>query len=58
MVISCKLCKPSDHWLGKFSPRPQIKNDKLWLLQHLDSIGLSDSNKRDLLIAIENNRAN
>jgi hypothetical protein len=56
-VTSCKLCKPSDHWLGKFSIKPQIKNGKLWLSQHLDSVGLSDSDKRDLLIAIENTKA-
>ena len=55
-VTSCKLCKPSDYWLGKFSTKPQIKNGKLWLSQHLDSIGLSDSDKRDLLIAIENTK--
>jgi hypothetical protein len=44
-VTSCKLCKPSDHWLGKFSTKPQIKNGKLWLSQHLDSIRLSDSDE-------------
>jgi hypothetical protein len=52
---SCKLCKPSDYWLGKFSTKPQ-KNGKLWLSQHLDSIGLSDSDKRDLIIAIEDTK--
>jgi hypothetical protein len=55
-VTCCKLCKPSDYWLGKFSPKAQIKNGKLWLSQHLVSIGLSDSDKRDLLIAVENTR--
>ena len=55
-VTSCKFCKPSDYWLGKFSPKSQIKNGKLWLSQHLDSIELSDSDKRDLLIAIENTK--
>jgi hypothetical protein len=55
-VTACKFCKPSNSWLGKFSPKLQIKNGKLWLSQHLDSIGLSDSDKRDLLIAIENTR--
>jgi hypothetical protein len=55
-VTACKFCKPSDSWLGKFSPKLQIKKGKLWLSQHLDSIGLSDSDKRDLLIAIENTR--
>jgi hypothetical protein len=55
-VTSCKLCKPSNYWLGRFSTKPQIKNGKLWLSQHLESIGLSDSDKTDLLIAIENTK--
>jgi hypothetical protein len=55
-VTSCNLCKPTDSWLGKFSIKSQIKNGKLWLSQHLDSVGLSDSDKRDLLIAIENTK--
>jgi hypothetical protein len=46
-MVRCKLCKPSDYWLGKFSAKPQIKNGKFWLSQHLDSIGLSDSDKRE-----------
>ena len=56
-VTSCKLCKPSYHWLGKFSSKPQIKNGKLWLSQHLDSIGLSDSDKADLLTTIGNTKS-
>jgi hypothetical protein len=52
-VATCKLCKPSDYWFGKFSSKPQIKNGKLWLSQHLESIGLSDSDKGDLLLSIE-----
>jgi hypothetical protein len=55
-LAASKLCKPSDHWLGKFSTKPQINTGKLWLSQHLDSIGLSDSDKKDLLISIENTR--
>jgi hypothetical protein len=55
-VSSCKFCKPSDSWLGKFSTKLQINTGKLWLSQHLDSVGLIDSDKRDLQIAIENSR--
>jgi hypothetical protein len=51
-VASCKLCKPSNYWLGKHSTKPQIKNGKLWLLQHLDSIRLGDNDKIDLANAI------
>lgn len=55
-VASCKLCKPSDYWLGKHSTKPQIKNGKLWLSQHLDSIGLGDNDKIDLANAIANTK--
>ena len=49
---------PSDDWLGKFSTKPPIKNGKLWLSQHLDSIGLRDNDKIDLASAIANAKAN
>ena len=49
---------PTDDWLGKFSTKPPIKNGKLWLSQHLDSIGLRDNDKIDLASAIANAKAN
>ena len=55
-VASCKLCKPSDYWLGNDSIKPQIKNGKLWLLQHLDSIRLGDNDKIDFANAIANTK--
>lgn len=55
-VAYCKLCKPSDNWLGKFSTKPQITNGKLWLSQHLDSIGLRENDKLDLANAIANTK--
>ena len=42
-VVRCKLCSPSKNWLGKYSPIPKIKGGKMWLAQHLDSIGLTES---------------
>jgi hypothetical protein len=53
-VASCKLCKPSDHWLGKFSTKAQIKNGKLWLSQHLDSVGLEENDKVIIASIISN----
>ena len=38
LAVISKLCKPSDYWLGKFSTKTQIKNGKLWLSQHLNSV--------------------
>jgi hypothetical protein len=49
-VADCKLCGPSKNWLGRYSPVLKINSGKLWLSQHLHSIGLTDSDKVDLLI--------
>jgi hypothetical protein len=36
-VNRCSGCSPSDTWLGKFSPKPQISKSGLWLVQGLDA---------------------
>lgn len=41
-IAKCDKCKPSENWLGNFSPKEQIKNSGLWLVQHLNSEKLSD----------------
>jgi hypothetical protein len=50
-VADCTLCKPSNDWLGKFSPLPQIKNGKLWMLQHLKS-GVLINQDKDVIVNI------
>jgi hypothetical protein len=50
-VANCNLCKPTNGWLGKFSPLPQIKNGKLWLLQHLNS-GVLINQDKDVIVNI------
>lgn len=50
--LYCKLCSQSKNWLGKYSPIPRIKGGKLWLSQHLDSVGLTDSDQTYILEAI------
>lgn len=51
-VASCKLCKPSDNWLGKHSPKKQIKESGLWLVQHLKASGINENDKETILNAI------
>ncbi|MCC6019121.1 MAG: hypothetical protein LM601_08820, partial [Candidatus Verstraetearchaeota archaeon] len=33
-LASCKLCRPSENWLGNYSPIPEIRESGLWLTQH------------------------
>jgi hypothetical protein len=52
-VANCKLCKPSDSWLGLHSSKPQIKGGKLWLVQHLKGPPLSARDNDAIAAAIE-----
>ncbi|MGB2697923.1 MAG: hypothetical protein WBD28_08735 [Candidatus Zixiibacteriota bacterium] len=45
-VSHCKLCTPSNGWLGHFSPQKRIKNSGLWLVQHIDSEGINNQHKK------------
>jgi hypothetical protein len=49
IVANCKLCGQSKNWLGRNSSISKINSGKLWLSQHLSSIGMTDSDKRYLL---------
>jgi len=51
-VASCKLCNPSDNWLGNKSPKQQIKRSGLWLVQHLRANGINESDKETIFNAI------
>ena len=57
-VAACKLCTPTKTWLGRHSPLTKINGGKLWLYQHLSSIGLTDGDQTNLQEAITNNRSN
>lgn len=43
-VAKCKLCAPSPDWLGRYSPKNQVRASGLWLAQHLTAgeIGRKD----------------
>ncbi|MBN2028111.1 MAG: hypothetical protein JW854_15290 [Actinobacteria bacterium] len=44
-VFKCPLCKASDRWLGNHSPKFQIRESGLWLVQHLNAGSLSSVEK-------------
>lgn len=48
-VAKCNVCKPSESWLGRYSPVPEIKNGKLWLSQYITSgMGLTEQDKQNI----------
>ena len=52
-VAYCELCKPSDNWLGRFSPKKKIIDHGLWLVQHLNATVINDDNKEFILDTIK-----
>ena len=54
LVVQCNICRPSENWFGRYSPKRQISNGKLWLSTLLSSPGLNDNDKTDLITAIKN----
>jgi hypothetical protein len=56
-LARCPHCEPSSNWLGKRSPKDQIKNGKLWLVQHLKSDPINEENRKVILEAVEKSRA-
>jgi len=41
-IARCKLCRPSPKWLGNYSPKKQIRESGLWLIQHLKARELDE----------------
>lgn len=52
-LASCPLCGPSAEWLGNYSPKPQICESGLWLVQHLKAAPLSPAQQVLVTAAIE-----
>jgi len=51
-VAQCSLCQPSNSWLGKHSPKMEIRRSGLWLVQHLSSSPITIEEKNLISIAI------
>lgn len=51
-IANCKLCRPSNNWLGRYSTKKQIKESGLWLIQHLNAKCINEKDKKIILNAI------
>lgn len=51
-VASCSLCQPSRAWLGLHSPKKEIREGGLWLVQHLKADVIDGYDKRTVRSAI------
>lgn len=47
-VSLCDECKPSENWLGNFSPKEKIRKSGLWLVNELWKTPLTDANMIEL----------
>jgi hypothetical protein len=59
-VANCRLCKPSQSWLGRHSSKRQIRQGKMWIVQHLRAQPLSSKDSKDkevVALAIEKTKA-
>jgi hypothetical protein len=56
-LARCPLCQPSTNWLGRYSPKTEISNGKLWLIQHLKAKPIGEQDKATILKAISTTNA-
>jgi hypothetical protein len=52
-LARCGECRPSLGWLGRYSPKPAIRQSGLWLVHHLKAPPLSEDDRRSFLKAIK-----
>jgi hypothetical protein len=55
-LARCKKCKSSINWLGNHSPKKQIQESGLWLVQHLTANEINEGDKKVILNAIEKSK--
>jgi hypothetical protein len=53
-LARCAFCRASTGWLGKYSPKKQISQGKLWLVQHLSANSINEQDERTILEAVRN----
>jgi hypothetical protein len=56
-LASCPQCRPSDGWLGCYSPDARIRESGLWLIQFLRAAPLSPAQMDLITAAIERSAA-
>jgi len=56
-IAHCQLCKPSNNWLGNYSPKARIRGSGLWQVQHLNADGINETDKEAILNAMIRTKA-
>lgn len=51
-LAKCGECRASLGWLGRFSPKPKIRQSGLWLEQHLEAAELGEDSMEVLKVPI------
>lgn len=52
-LARCSKCVPSSTWLGKGSPKKEIRENGLWLVQHISSPEITPDERKVISAAIE-----
>jgi hypothetical protein len=52
-VANCRVCKPSEALLGHHNSKRQIREGKMWLIQHLKAHSLGPEDKESLISSIK-----
>lgn len=47
-LARCGECSPSSNWLGRFSPKPKIAQNGLWLEQHLQALEVTEDRMKEI----------
>jgi len=55
-VSSCRDCKPSENWLGLFSPKEKIRKGGLWLVNELYKQPMNEKDLIELKEIIKNEK--
>ena len=53
-VSACKDCRPSENWLGLFSPKSKITTNGLWLVNELYKVPLEEKDIENLYATVAN----
>jgi hypothetical protein len=54
-ISRCEDCRPSENWLGLFSPKEKIRNSGLWLVNELYKEALSEKEIEEIEKLAKNN---
>lgn len=52
-VSGCAMCAPSPNWPGRHSPKAQIRDSGLWLVQHLKDAPIDEQDKQAIRDAVQ-----